>query len=222
MTMNSLTLEEKEIQFGLIPRIFCHIISVVLHPVFIPIYVTAFLTFIHPTAFVGFSEANKTKAVIIVALNVSIFPILSVLLLRGVGFIDSILLKTQKDRIIPYIASGIFFFWAYTVFKQQPEYTRLLPAFLLGLFLSSSGALLVNIYQKISMHAIGMGTALGFFLMLARNNSMMMSGTLFFTILLTGVVCTARLMLKSHTPTDIYLGIALGILSEMISYGIIM
>ena len=220
--MNSLTMEEKEIEFGLIPRIFCHIISVLLHPVFIPIYVTAFLTFIHPTAFVGFSEANKIKAVIIVALNVSIFPLLSVLLLRGVGFIDSILLKTQKDRIIPYIASGIFFFWAYTVFKQQTEYTRLLPAFLLGLFLSSSGALLVNIYQKISMHAIGMGTALGFFLMLARNNSMMMSGTLFVTILLTGVVCTARLMLKSHTPTDIYLGIALGILSEMISYAIIM
>ena len=56
---------------------------------------------------------------LIVALNIVFFPLISVLLLRAVGFIDSLFLRTQKDRIIPYIASGIFFFWAYTVFKQQ-------------------------------------------------------------------------------------------------------
>ncbi len=218
----SLPIEEKEMSSNLFTRFICNFISLVFHPIFIPIYVTAFLAHIHPNAFVGFSEENKNKTIIIVGLNVSVFPLLCVLLLKGVGFIDSIMLRTQKDRIIPYIASGIFFFWAYTVFKQQLAYPRLLPAFLLGLFLSSSGALLVNIYQKISMHAIGMGTALGFFIMLMLNNSMMMSGTLFTTFLLTGIVCTARLLLRSHTTMDIYLGIFLGIISEAAGYYFVM
>lgn len=214
--------EEKEMQVSFFIRTICNIISIVFHPIFIPVYITTFLVYAHPTAFIGFSESNKSKTIIIVALNVSVFPLLCVLLLKGVGFINSIMLRTQKDRIIPYIASGIFFFWAYTVFKQQPTYSRLIPAFLLGLFLSSSGALLVNIYQKISMHSIGMGTAVGFFLMLMKSNSMMMSGTLFITLLLTGIVCTARLLLKSHSPAEIYLGIFLGIISEAVSYYFVM
>jgi len=97
------------IQFGLPAKIFAHLNSYLFHPLFLPLYIILFLLYLHPTAFTGFSDATKVRVIFIVIINLLFFPLLSVLLLKAVGFIDSIFLKTQKDRIIPYIASGIFF-----------------------------------------------------------------------------------------------------------------
>src|SRR3954466_12372579 len=103
-------------------RIFAAFFSYLFHPIFIPLYVCAFLIYVHPSAFAGFSEAEKKQTLLIVILNLVFFPLISVLLLKAVGFIQSVYLRTQKDRIIPYMAVGIFFFWTYTVFKQQDQY----------------------------------------------------------------------------------------------------
>ena len=149
-------------------KILAHLFSYLFHPIFIPLYAVAFLVFIHPSYFSGFSMAAKKQTLLIVFINAVAFPILAVVLLKAVGFIQSIFLKTQKDRIIPYMACGIFFFWAYLVFKNQTNYPLILSSFLLGVFLASSAALLANIYFKISMHATGVGGLLGIFLLIMK------------------------------------------------------
>lgn len=183
-----------------------------------PVYVLYFLLYIHPSAFTGFSDENRFRTLLIVILNLVFFPLISVLLLRAVGFVESIFLRTQKDRIIPYIASGIFFFWTYTVFKQQDVYPLLVVSFVLGIFFASSAALIANIYLKVSMHAIGMGGWLGFFLVIMKTNTMLMTFPIATVLLLTGIVCTSRLMNKSHSPAEIYLGIAIGMISQFVAY----
>jgi hypothetical protein len=155
--IESAKIEEHPISQPAILKFFANIFSYLLHPLFVPVYVIYFLLYIHPSAFSGFSDMNKAKTLVIISLNLVCFPLISVLLLKALGFIDSLFLKTQKDRIIPYIASGIFFFWAYTVFKEQTQYPRILVEFIFGIFLASSAALLCNSYFKISMHAIGRG-----------------------------------------------------------------
>jgi len=203
---------------NLLLKSFAHLFSVLFHPLFIPIYIGYFLTYIHPSAFVGFSEPDKLRTVVIVSLNLFFFPLVSVLLLKAVGFIDSLLLKTQKDRIIPYIACGIFFFWTYTVFKEQSKYPVVLVQYVFGLFLSSSAALLANIYFKISMHAIGLGGWLGVFIIMAYSNSMLMTWPLCMVLLISGITTASRLYLKSHNPFDIYSGLIIGILTQIVSY----
>ena len=64
---------------------------------------------------------------------------MTVFLLKALGFIESLYLRSQKDRIIPYIASGIFYFWAYTVFRQQSHYPVVLTGFILGVFIRFRG-----------------------------------------------------------------------------------
>lgn len=217
--------ESKELsdteRLSLSGRLFSGFFSYLFHPLFIPIYVVYFLLYLHTSAFTGFSDDNRFRTLVIVILNLVFFPLISVLLLRAVGFVESIYLKTQKDRIIPYIASGIFFFWTYTVFKQQAAYPLLLVSFVLGIFLASSAALIANIYLKVSMHAIGMGGWLGFFLVLMFANSMLMSFPLAVVLLLTGLVCTSRLMNKSHTSFEIYLGLLIGFLTQYIAYEVL-
>ena len=205
---------DNAIEFGLPLKISSVFLSYLFHPVFIPLFVAYFILYVHPLVFVGFSDSDKLRTFIIVALNLVFFPLISVLLLKALGFIDSIFLKTQKDRIIPYIACGIFFFWTYTVFKGQTQYPVLWNAYILGIFIAASVALIANIYFKVSMHAIGMGGWLGYFLYIALHNSMFMTWPLCLVILITGVVSTARLILNQHSPFDIYAGLAIGFLSQ--------
>ena len=196
-------------------KIYAAFFSYIFHPVFVPVYVSLFLIYVHPSAFSGFSEADKKQTILIILLNLVFFPLISVLLLKAVGFIESIYLRTQKDRIIPYIASGIFFFWGYLVFKQQPQYPLILTSFVLGIFLASSAALIANIYFKISMHAIGMGSWLGIFGIVLKNNEMLMTWPLCVVLLITGFVCSARLLTTSHRPKDIYAGLFVGIITQV-------
>ena len=200
---------------SIVTKTFANLFSYLFHPLFIPLYLTLFLLYIHPSAFAGFSAFEKKQTAFIVALNLLFFPLMSVLLLKAVGFIDSLFLKTQKDRIIPFIACGIFFFWAYTVFKEQPQYPRILVSYIFGIFLASSAALLANIYFKVSMHAIGVGGLLGSFFILFYTNSMQMTWPLCAVLLITGLACTSRLILKAHRPFDVYGGLLIGIISQL-------
>ena len=64
------------------------------------------------------------------------------------------------------------------------------------------------------MHAIGMGGVVGLFLMIAQSNTMLMTWPLSVGLLLTGLVGTSRLLLRSHQPKDIYMGFFAGVLTQ--------
>lgn len=201
-------------------RLLANFFSYLFHPIFIPLYVTWMLAFIHPNYFVGFSTMGKYKVLLLVAINAFAFPLITVLLLKGLGFINSIFLRTQKDRIIPYIASMTFFFWTQYVLREQNFVPRILVAFMFGVFISSSAALIANIYHKISMHAIGMGGMLGLFLVVMQQNTMLMTGPLTFVLLTTGIVCTARMIVSDHQPKEIYTGLVVGLICQFIGAAI--
>jgi len=192
-------------------------ISYLFHPLFIPLYVGYFLMFTHPGYFAGYSVQQKVMLIVRIAYVMVFFPIVTVLLLKAIGFIESVMLRTQKDRIIPYIACGIYFFWAYLVFRNQPSVPGIITAFTFAVFISSSAALLANIYFKISMHAIGMGGVIGVFLVIMQSNTMLMTVPLSVAFLLTGLVCTSRLLISNHTQKEIYAGLIIGILCQVVA-----
>jgi hypothetical protein len=201
----------------IIVRFFAHLFSFVFHPLFIPLYATYFLAFMHPDYFNGIVEKSKIWVLLRVAVNMVFFPAVAVFLLKGVGFIDSVFLKTQKERIIPYIISNIFFFWMYLVFRNQPEIPSILTSFVFSVFLSSSAALLANIYFKISMHAIGAGGLTGLMLVIFYlNTSSPIMLPLALSLLITGVICTSRMIVSNHTNKDIYLGLLCGVICQLI------
>jgi hypothetical protein len=191
-------------------------LSYLLHPLFVPAYVTAFLLYVHPACFAGNSPDEKSRTLALVAINTIGFPGITVLLLKGLGFIQSIFLRTQKDRIIPYIASGTYYFWAFWVLKNQ-GFPRLIIGFMMGVFICTYAALLVNIYQKISMHALGMGGVIGLFLIIMYQNTMLMTWPLAAALLLAGLVCTSRLLLGDHRPRDVYSGLLLGAACQVVA-----
>ena len=196
-------------------RFFAQAFSYIFHPLFVPLYVLLFLMYVHPSYFSGTSRQTKLwLPVSVVQLSLA-YPLFTILLLKALGFIDSVFLKTQKDRIIPYIAAGIFYFWLYQVCRNYPDTLHpVVPSFMLGVFLAASAALIANIYFKISMHAIGMGGWLGISFIIMQSNSMWMAWALSTVLLITGVVCTARLLISDHSQKDIYGGLLVGLVSQ--------
>lgn len=205
-------------RYHLALRIPAQFFSYVFHPLFIPVIVTWYLAFIQAGYFTGIPAGEKIYILIRVAYNTIFFPAFTIILLKALKFIESIFLKTQRERIIPYIATNIFYFWMYLVFRNQPDVPSILTAFIFGIFLSSSFALLANIYFKISMHALGVGSFMGVLLIIIFSGS---SFGIFLpamlVILLTGLVCTSRLIVSNHTPFDIYAGLFIGIVSQFIA-----
>lgn len=190
-------------------RAVAQLLSYVFHPLFIPLYVSAFLLFIHPGYFSGLSIAEKKLRLLSIAVTTIIFPGITVLLLKGLKFIDSIFLRTQRDRIIPYIASGTFYFWMFWVTKNV-LYPHIVVSFMLGICIAAFAALMVNIYSKISMHAIGMGGVIGIFILIMKSNTMLMTWPLALAFLISGLVCSSRMIVSDHSPKEIYTGLLLG------------
>lgn len=198
-------------------KIIAKIFSYVFHPLFIPAYITAFLLYLHPSFFSGSGSGEKKRILLSVSLNTILFPGMTVLLLKGLNFIESVFLRTQRDRIIPYIASGTFYFWMFWVMKNQAMYPPVMVGFSLGICISAFAGLMANIYTKISMHAIGMGGVIGIFLIVMRTNTMLMTWPLAGAFLLTGIVCTSRLSVSDHSPKEIYAGLFLGIICQLVA-----
>lgn len=192
--------------------ILAHFFSVVFHPLFIPFYVVAFLINYHPSFFSGFSFYSKFEILRSVFVNTIIFPAFALLVMKGLGFVRSIMLHTQQDRIGPYLANMIFYFWmARVFFNFKPEVTPVLASFMTGIFLTTAIALIANIFNKISIHAIGCGGMLGILIIIMNTNSMLMTWPLSLALLITGLVCTSRLIVSDHTQKEIYLGLFVGL-----------
>jgi hypothetical protein len=207
----------EDLKYPLWMRSLAKFISFVFHPLFVGVMMAAYLIFVHPLYFVGFSEKEKMLKLLAVINNNVFFPLLVVALLRALGFNKSVLLKTQKERIVPYLASITFFFWTYYVFKNQPETPRVIVYMCRGMFFASSVALVLNNYYKISMHGIGVGGMVGLMALTLVDGSLYSGIPFMVAILVTGLVVTARKIVSDHQWFDIITGFLLGFLCQFVA-----
>ena len=197
-------------------RFLAGLISYVFHPLFVPVYIAWFLITFQPQLFASFSPRDKVIVVVRFFVIYTMFPLVTVLLAKGLGFLKSIHLNTQKERIIPYMACGIYYFWMSYVLRHQSEFAPEVVQLAMAIFIASSIGLIVNIYMKVSLHAISMGVMVVFTGMIARqvpDFSLYMS----IVLLIAGLVCTARLIVSDHSPQEIYAGLLTGAASMMLA-----
>jgi hypothetical protein len=197
-------------------RVFAKGISVIFHPLFIPLYVLLFTMYKSPLPLALAPEARFRLGLSFGAMYL-LFPLVTVLLAKGLGFLDSIMLRSQKDRIIPYIACGIYYFWIWYVLHNQ-QAPPALVVLTLAIFLASSAGLLLNAFIKISMHALSIGVALSFLYLLALLSGASFGIYLSVGLLIGGLVCTSRLINADHTPKEVYLGLFLGALALVVAW----
>jgi hypothetical protein len=198
-------------------KIVAKFISFILHPLLVCVYMAFYVIYINPYYFQYSTPLNKFFQLVTVANNNFVFPVLVVLLLKGLGFNESIYLRTQKERIVPYMACIIFFFWTWYVFYNNVEIPQVLKDAMQGVFYAAIAGSIANIYIKISMHAMGMGGLLGMMVVVLFDGHLYSIWPLVVSVSLTGIVISARMIVSDHKNGDLLIGLITGFVAQMVA-----
>jgi len=193
------------------------IISYLLHPVFMPTLFFIWVVYRFPLEFNIAGIDGNIKRGLVVAINTFLFPTVATLLLWRLQFINSIYLKTQKERIVPYLITMFFYWWIYYLSRNFLDQPLALQSFFLGNFICISLALTLNTFFKISMHAMGVFGIVTASIITCFFYQQNMGLDITVALLLAGMVCSARLALSAHNNSDVYRGIFVSIISQLIA-----
>jgi len=215
-------------------RIAASFISWITHPLLAVTYLYILSIFINPFDF-GFSKWSDSGAIILffrIFLTTFFIPAFAVLMLTFTGLARSLQLPEREDRIAPYIITGIFYLWMFRNFLDNPDIPNAFSRAILGASIGLFLAFFINIFDKISAHTVGMGGILGFILLFLFQQGdtplffqgfhdniylIPMSLVFLFTLLIAGFIGSSRLILKAHSPSQVYAGYFIGIISQFIA-----
>lgn len=218
-------------------RITARVISYIMHPLFIIGYVLLFLIQANRYLF-SFPNDKAQGLALITILSIAIlFPLIALFMLKALGFLKSFEMEDREDRIIPLVLTGLFYLWLYVNIRVNDNIPGAFTFFVLGSTIAIFLALIINIFSKISLHAMGAGGFVAIMLAIVFqwtygffDLSLPFLGVelrlsdrfvIMFTLILAGAAGTARLYLKAHKPEEVYGGYIVGILSQMIAYLIV-
>ena len=189
---------------------FHKLISTILHPIVIPtIGVMLYFLLISN----NFSQDQKLTILSLVFVVSYLFPLLTLIVLKKTRIIKSYQPESIKERKLPIALMTIVFYLFGNSLNSIPnlrDLSLLFHATSLGLFL-----IYILFYLKIkaSIHLLSFGISVGFFMVLSIDYAQSFTIVIIMIILLAGLLASARLHLKAHTPKDIYVGFFTGVLA---------
>lgn len=199
-------------------------VSYVFHPLFMPVVLLLLLYKLAPIHFAGMPQGNAFQKgsffnlLVIVAVCTVLFPLLTILLMKALGFIKDIEMHDSKDRIMPLMGIMIFYFWAHHVVSNLPGTPLIVKILLLGSFWNIIAVFMINIFFKISMHAVAAGGTLGLVLALMIVNPINMLPVFYLFLFLAAIIGTARLLLGAHRRGEVWFGYIVGLVVMFSAY----
>lgn len=189
-------------------------ISTMLSPLLTPTYGTLMALSITPKL-LDVTGARFKLLLIVFALT-CIFPMITIAVLHNFKVIKDKRMISRKERLIPYITGTIYYAVAvyHVIYTHEP---RWLVMFFAGGALACLISTVVNCWWKISAHMAGMG---GLVALLWQINAMeleiisspWMMLYILIAIFLSGMLGSARLMLKRHTLPQVLAGFLNGLI----------
>jgi hypothetical protein len=202
------------------------IISGLFHPLLIPTYLFLLLVGVNPYLF-GTTDLGEPRAMsnlILIFLDTFIIPVVAVFIMARLNMINSLMMREKSERIGPLLLVMVLYFWIYWNFNQSNQTPIIFNAFLLGVIISLVVAFVINLLDKISLHATGMGGLVGACVILLGffGDEGIVVGRvvlglpllLLLAVLLAGLVGSARLALGAHDRLQLYVGYSLGFVAQ--------
>ena len=191
---------------------FSNLISWIFVPLMMPVYG---IMLIFALSFLRFAPFHTKLVFTLIVFGANfLVPMLLVLLLKKMGFIQDIGLNGRKERLIPYIitivclgGTGLFLY-----LKMAPLWVAMFYA---GGALAGLINLVVNFRWKISAHAAGIAGLVAMLIQVVKEGPSAegMTWWIVAAILTAGLLGSARVWLGRHTLMQVLAGSAVGFLS---------
>jgi len=193
-------------------KIFFKFISLILHPLLLPTYGTLLYLWANPSME---TSGLWPRAIASIFFNSFVMPAVAIAMMKALGFIKTFEMHDKQERIIPFIATMIFYIWTFMAVKVHLGLPYVMTVFILGTLVSVMLSFFINLFFKLSIHMVGMGGLLTATMLMMMTSERPLFLVLLGIVVLNGLVATARLYLKAHTPKELYVGFMIGILGQM-------
>lgn len=201
---------------------FASFISYLFHPLLFSTYGAAFIVAANPHLFAEYHIKTQILWIIITFIFTFLCPVVWIVMMKKLDLIPDYTFSISKDRIIPFVAVATFYMWTYRLFRPTAEVTQfsnqIISMMMLGASIAIFIGFFINIFRKISLHAIGAGSMLGLALVMMQISDYDLKFFFVFVILAGGLVGTARLLLGEHKQSEVYAGYLVGFIGQFFSF----
>lgn len=209
-------------------KVLAKLISWIFLPLLAPVYALCIAMFI-PSFTEDFFQENSLFVIDFTGKKVLLYlfgffsflaPALTVLFLQTRGKVSSVMMDNRTERIIPSVMVILYGISLLSILLLKVPSTFPGSKFLYGLALGSLIAVtcctIITLKWKVSLHGTGMGILSGFVFCYYANMLLFPMWVLVLTFILSGVVMSARLILKLHTLSQLLIGFAIGFIGLVI------
>lgn len=188
--------------------------SIITHPILLP---TWLLLIIIEIGLFKTSSINASMCIIIVSAITFVIPTIIILFLKKFKVIKTLTMKRRDDRVIPILIM------ATSLYITSRFFNGIYVLGIYNFYLICSTLLCmivfwVNLFWKISLHSIGWGGFVGILYIYTTILAEIFLPYFIISIIVAGIVCSARLYLKSHDSAQIYVGFIIGFMVTTILY----
>jgi len=188
-------------------------ISFVFHPLIMPLLGVLFY-FSKTPRFIPV-PLMKAKIFSIVILTI-ILPILLFFLLKTINKVNSIYLKSTKERLIPLFINCVIIALILLRVLTSNEIVELYY-FFAGILCSTLTCFILAIFKiKASIHMIASSGFFMFAVALCIHYQININGTIALMMIILGGIATSRLHLKAHTNQELIIGVFTGLFPQLI------
>ena len=188
--------------------------SIITHPILLPTWLLLIITEI---GLFKTSSINASICIIIVSAITFVIPTIIMLFLKKFKVIKTLTMERRDDRVIPILIM------ATSLYITSRFFNGIYVLGIYNFYLICSTLLCmivfwVNLFWKISLHSIGWGGFVGILFIYTTILAEIFLPYFIISIVIAGMVCSARLYLKSHDSAQIYVGFITGFLVTTILY----
>jgi hypothetical protein len=200
-------------------NLLARIISILFHPLLLATYMFALFSLVLPAGLDPLKDDGHWNFVFLIFCVTFLLPALNIGIFKTFGSIKSLAMEERQERIIPFsfitILYGVVTYLFYS--RTRVSLDDNLLRFLLIIDALVLIATIITVFYKVSVHSMAIWGLIGILLPL---NKVSEDGALFvptiISILIAGIVMTARLQLNAHTPREVMIG---GVVGFGVSFG---
>jgi hypothetical protein len=181
------------------------ILSFVFHPLLLPCVTLGVMILNDPVVMMLLSLKLKLMILGMAFITTILVPLLLIFLVFRMGVIRSFYMRSKEERGIPLLVIAVFYYLTYYLLKGL-HLPQIFHMFMLGATFLMILLIIFNFFIKTSLHMSGLGAFTGLMAGMAFQYEMNTSWFILGSILLSGIVGTARLKLDAHRPSDLYIG----------------
>ena len=195
------------------------IISYLFHPFLMPTYgMMLYFLMVEPRLMGSIPEKAKLVLALITFIFTFLLPLISVLFLFKAGMVESLQMRTSRERIGPFAITACCYLGMYYVLpSDRPEFD-IIRVLICGAAIAIVATIIINLFTKISAHMVGIGGTAGAFVSLSYYLQLPLQEAIFSLILVAGMIGFARLALNAHTPGQVYSGFLTGFIVQSIVF----